>query len=168
MTPHDHMAMMTAYAAWANTRLYLAASRVPETEYKADAGVAFGSLEGTLNHILAADQIWRVRLTGKGEAPTTLDAILHDNIRGLRAARKLEDMRLSRYVMRLTNEELAGPVTYRRVSQPDGAITQSVHAVLTHVFNHQTHHRGQAHALLTQMGQPSVGLDLITFQRETA
>ncbi len=44
-------------------------------------------------------------------------------------------------------------------------ISQRLAPALDHVFNHQTHHRGQAHTILTALGRPSVGLDLIAFQR---
>ena len=61
--------LLAAYNAWANERIYEAASRLSDDEYRADRGVFFKSLHGTLNHLLVADRIWLRRFTGTGEAP---------------------------------------------------------------------------------------------------
>jgi uncharacterized damage-inducible protein DinB len=66
-----------AYNAWVNERLYDAASHIPDAEYRRDRGAFFGSLHGTLNHLLVGDRIWMRRFTGEGEAPTRLDAVLY-------------------------------------------------------------------------------------------
>eukprot|EP01037_Dinobryon_pediforme_P028564 gene28564-31896_t len=74
----------------------------PETrgdpDYRADHGAFFGSLNGTLNHLLATDRIWMRRFTGEGDAPTALDVILHDDLADLRAARSVEDARIIGWV----------------------------------------------------------------------
>ncbi|HSP25902.1 MAG TPA: DinB family protein [Saliniramus sp.] len=162
----SHFKMMAHYNAWANTRLYDAAAAVGAEDYHAQRGAFFGSLHGTLNHILVGDRIWMRRITGEGEAPDTLDAILHDDFASLRAARETEDARIVAYVEGLDEAALGGLFTYRTITNPVD-VTQPLGPALAHLFNHQTHHRGQAHCLLTQITGEAPSLDLIAFQRES-
>lgn len=110
--------MFAGYNAWANGRLFAAVADLPDPEYRADHGAFFGSVHGTLNHLLVGDRIWMQRLTGEGEAPTRLDAILYDDLNGLRAARVEEDARIVAFVARLTDADLARKVRYRTISRP--------------------------------------------------
>lgn len=159
-------AMLAGYNAWCNRRLYDAAAQLPDADYRADRGAFFKSVHGTLNHLLATDRIWMKRFTGQGDAPTRLDAILFDNLADLRAARETEDARIVAYIDRLTEADLAGRIRYRTITNPTD-IEQPLAPVLSHFFNHQTHHRGQVHCLLTGFGRDAPALDLIAFQRET-
>ena len=152
------------YNAWANRRLYDAAAQLADTDYRADRGVFFRSMHGTLNHLLATDRIWMQRFTGSGDAPDRLDAILHDDFAALRAAREAEDGRIVAWVGGLDVAALAGSIRYRRVSSPEEFV-QPLSPALDHWFNHQTHHRGQAHALLTGLGRAAPELDLLYYQR---
>lgn len=152
------------YNEWANRRLYDAAARLSDADYRADRGVFFRSMHGTLNHLLATDRIWMQRFTGNGEAPDRLDAILHEDFAGLRAAREAEDRRIVAWIGGLDAERLAGSIRYRRVSSPEEFV-QPLSPALDHWFNHQAHHRGQAHALLTGLGQAAPELDLLYYQR---
>ncbi len=163
-----HFAMFAAYNRWANERLYEAAARLPDADYRADRGAFFGSLNGTLNHILVADRIWMHRFTGEGPQPTQLDAILFEDLAPLGQARRAEDDRIVAYVDGLTDADLAGTFSYRTITSP-ADITQRLAPALAHFFNHQTHHRGQAHTLLTIAGGKDAAppLDLIYFQRQT-
>jgi len=161
-----HFAMLAAYNAWCNQRLYEAAAKLPATDYRADRGAFFRSLHGTLNHVLVADRIWMRRFTGEGEAPNRLDAILFDELPELRHAREAEDQRIIAYVDRLSDADLAGRIRYQTISNPV-SIEQPLAPALIHFFNHQTHHRGQAHCLLTGFGLDAPSFDLIMFQRES-
>ena len=163
---HAHLRSMAGYNAWANRRLYAAAQTVPDDAYRRPVGVFFGSLHGTLNHLLVTDRIWLRRLTGSGDAPDRLDAILFDRLADLHAARVAEDRRIEDYVAGLTAGALATPLAYRTTS--GAAETQPLWQVLAHLFNHQTHHRGQAHAALTRLGAAAPSLDLVVLQREQA
>jgi uncharacterized damage-inducible protein DinB len=162
----SQLAMLAAYNGWANRRLYAAVASLPDAEYRADRGAFFGSLHGTLNHLLVGDRIWLSRLTGSGEAPTRLDVILYEDFAALRAARAVEDERLEAYVGQLGEDDLAGTLRYRTTRSPE-LIEQQLVPLLLHVFNHQTHHRGQAHCLLTGLSGEAPSLDLLIFQRET-
>jgi uncharacterized damage-inducible protein DinB len=160
--------MFAGYNAWCNGRLYDAAAKVPDADYRADRGAFFRSLHGTLNHLLVGDRIWMRRFTGAGEAPPSLDAILYDDFDALRAARRSEDVKISRYIDRLSVADLLGTLRYRTVVRPQ-TIEQPLAPALDHFFNHQTHHRGQAHALLSAIlgNDATPSFDLIIYQRET-
>lgn len=159
-----HFGMLAHYNRWANTLLYDAASQLSDAEYRENRGAFFGSLGATLNHILVADRIWMRRFTGTGEAPATLNAILHDDFVDLRAARETEDQRIIDWVETLDDDRLAADITYSPITLP-GAIAHPLRAAIAHLFNHQTHHRGQCHMTLTAMEKPSLGLDLLHFLR---
>ena len=160
----EHFQMSAAYNAWANEAVYDAAAPLSDADYRADKGAFFGSLHRTLNHLLVTDRIWMKRMTGTGEAPATLDAILFEDFASLQAARVDQDARISAWIGTLTDTALAATFTYTPVSTPQ-PVTQRLAPVLAHLFNHQTHHRGQCHTILTALGRPSVTLDMISFQR---
>jgi uncharacterized damage-inducible protein DinB len=159
--------MFGHYNAWANSRLYDAAARLSNEQYRADRGAFFKSVHGSLNHLLVTDRIWMQRFTGEGEAPNRLDAILFETLDELRVARETEDRRIVDFVERLDEARIAGTIKYRRVSSPE-QFEQQLAPALAHWFNHQTHHRGQIHALLTGLVGTAPELDLLFFQRLSA
>jgi uncharacterized damage-inducible protein DinB len=161
-----HFAMMAGYNAWSNERLYDVAAQLSDADYHADRGAFFKSVHGTLNHLLVADRIWMKRFTGEGEAPNRLDAILFERFEDLRTARRTEDERIVAYIDTLSEADLAGSIRYRTIVNATN-IEQPLTPALMHFFNHQTHHRGQVHCLLTGLGLDAPSLDLILFQRET-
>jgi len=160
--------MFAAYNAWCNERLYDAAALVPDADYHADRGAYFKSLHGTLNHLLVADRTWMKRFTGVGEQPPSLDAILYDDFAALRVARRSQDVLIGRYINGLDDDALRGAIRYRTVTNPQ-TIEQPLAPALDHFFNHQTHHRGQAHALLSSIigNDKTPSFDLIVYQRQT-
>ena len=160
----NQFAMFAAYNSWANERLYTSAASLTSEEYNRDVGAFFRSMCGTLNHLLVTDRIWMKRFTGEGEAPSRLDTILHEDLGQLRIARHAEDRRIARYIDELEPEQVVGTFTYTPVSTPE-PVTQRLGPALSHFFNHQTHHRGQAHTILSVLGKNPPSLDLIFFQR---
>ncbi len=110
--------MFAGYNAWCNARLYAAAATVSDADYRADRGAFFKSLHGTLNHLLVGDRIWMQRFTGEGEPPPSLDAILYEDFAELRAARALEDARISGYIASLKEDDLdeAIPLSHLRAA----------------------------------------------------
>jgi uncharacterized damage-inducible protein DinB len=156
-----------AYNRWANARLYEAAFALSEADYRRDAGAFFKSMHGTLNHLLLTDRLWLKRLTGEGEHPNALDAILYEDRRALAAARADEDDRIVAYVASLDEAALDGPLAYATTSGKP--YEQKRSEILAHLFNHQTHHRGQAHTILSIVtGRAPPQLDLLLMQRGTA
>jgi uncharacterized damage-inducible protein DinB len=152
------------YNHWANKRLYAAALVMPEPQYRQRTGVFFGSLHGTLNHLLLTDRVWLKRLTGEGEHPPRLDAILFEDRNELARARMAEDARIARVIGGYSEADLGTVLSYQTLS---GAPQQQVLAeILLHLFNHQTHHRGHAHACCSiATGTEPPSLDLLLFQR---
>lgn len=159
--------MFAAYNGWANARLYDAASALSEEEFRRPTGAFFSSMMGTLNHVLVADRIWLKRFTGEGAAPARLDEILHHDFAELRKAREEEDAFISAWIGSMDDRDFTGRFAYMTVSDMR-TVSQRLAPALAHFFNHQTHHRGQAHMILTSLGKPSVELDLIYFQRTEA
>jgi uncharacterized damage-inducible protein DinB len=160
-----HFTTMAAYNRWANVRVYNHAAVLPDELYRKPIGVYFKSLHGTLNHLLTADRIWMCRLDGKGDHPDRLDATIHDDFASLREARVAEDQRIVSFVDGLDDADLEKLCDYKTLKgTPD---RQQVRDILAHLFNHQTHHRGQAHAALTALGvsEPEP-LDLLIMLRE--
>jgi uncharacterized damage-inducible protein DinB len=162
-----HYRMFGRYNAWANARLYDAAARLGSEQYRADRGAFFKSVHGTLNHLLTTDRIWMQRFTGTGTAPDRVDAILFETLNELRPAREAEDRRIVDFVDSLDDGRIAGSIRYRRVSTPE-VFEQQLAPALAHWFNHQTHHRGQIHGLLTSLVGQAPELDLLFYQRLSA
>lgn len=138
----EQFEMFAAYNRWANGLVYQAAGDLNREELYRSTGAFFGSLVGTLNHLLAADRIWMRRFTGSGEAPTALDAVLHPEFDDLAVARRAEDERIIDWVSGLTEEMLVSNFSYTPLTNPT-VMTQRLRSALSHLFNHQTHHRGQ-------------------------
>lgn len=164
MSQRDHFRQLAAYNSWANARLYEAAFALDEEAYRRPVGVFFSSLHGTLNHLLLTDRIWLERLTGEGDHSDRLDAILYDDRRELAAARAAEDQRLTRVVDGYDEQAYTRPIVYRTTRGV--AHEQPLHDILAHLFNHQTHHRGHAHACLSILtGTEPPSLNLLSLQR---
>ncbi|MDM9629230.1 DinB family protein [Rhizobium sp. S152] len=159
-----HFQMLADYNRWANARIYDACAALPDADYRADRGAFFGSAHRTLNHLLVADRIWLRRITGNGVAPMELNVILHDDLSELRRAREAEDRRFIDLTASFGPEDFERLVHYTPVTVPE-PMTEPLGVMLAHVFNHQTHHRGQVHTILTSLGQSSVVLDMIAFLR---
>jgi uncharacterized damage-inducible protein DinB len=160
-----HFVMMATYNAWANARLFRMAGALQDELYRREVGAYFKSLRGTLNHLLAADRIWMHRLTGVGDHPDRLNAILFDDLPSLHAARVEEDSRIIGFVQELEEPGFEEVLEYRTLNGTPQR--QRRREILAHLFNHETHHRGQAHAILTVLGvtEPDP-LDLLIMLRE--
>ena len=158
----EHFDQLAAYNRWANRRVYNDASTLPDEVRKRGAGLFFGSVHGTLNHLLVADYIWMRRFTGDGPQPERLNQILYEDFGELRAAREREDERIFGFITGLDGYDRV--ITYQ--NSTGKTFQQALGGALTHFFNHQTHHRGQVHAGLTIAGiREPAPLDLLVLQR---
>jgi uncharacterized damage-inducible protein DinB len=159
-----HFQQFATYNRWANARLYEAAFALDDADYRRDVGAFFKSMHGTLNHLLLTDRIWLKRLTGEGEHPDRLDAILFEDRKLLAVARADEDERLLGYVSSLDEAEFESALRYRTTRGNEFEHKRC--DILSHLFNHQTHHRGQAHTILSICtGREPPLLDLMGMQR---
>jgi uncharacterized damage-inducible protein DinB len=157
-----HLDQLATYNRWANRRVYDDAATLADAVRKRPAGVFFGSLHGTLNHMLVADYIWMRRFTGDGPQPERLNQILHEDFAELRTAREQEDERIFGFVTGLTDYDRV--LSYQ--NSTGKTFQQQLGPALAHFFNHQTHHRGQVHAALTISGiREPASLDLLGLQR---
>lgn len=166
----EHARVMARYNRWMNDKLYAVAEKLGDEERKKDRGAFFGSIHRTLNHLLLADRVWLGRFVGvtlpEGDMGPggirTLDQELFADFDELRRERTKTDDDLDAFVATLTDEKLAGPLRFMR----RGAMNEFPlwHAV-AHVFNHQTHHRGQVTTLLVQAGHDPGSTDLIAMLR---
>ncbi|HZT19785.1 MAG TPA: DinB family protein [Dongiaceae bacterium] len=159
---------LARYNAWANWRLYEACAQLDDAERKKPRPCFFGSIHRTLNHILVGDRIWLSRLTGGSHGIARLDQELYADFEELRAARTTEDERLIGVVGSYDDGELAGAFSYRSMAGEERR--QPLVQILSHVFNHQTHHRGQVHALLsgTAVAPPSLDLHYMAWEDSPA
>jgi len=159
-----HFDQLAAYNRWANGRLYDEAAKLPDEARKRPVGLFFGSLHATLNHLLVTDYIWLRRMTGEGPQPERLNQILHEDFAALRVAREAENTRIVNFVTGLQPADYDRLLAYR--NSTGTLFQQRLAPALTHLFNHQTHHRGQAHAALTILGvREPASLDLLVLQR---
>lgn len=159
-----HFQMYAHYNQWANERLYDVVSGLSDEDYRRDLDLFFHSINGTLNHLLVTDRVWMKRFTGEGDHPKSLNAIICDQFADLRYERIQEDRRLCNWIDGLNGEALAGRFSYLTITDMR-TISQRLAPALAHLFNHQTHHRGQVHAALTRLGSSIPSLDLIEYQR---
>jgi uncharacterized damage-inducible protein DinB len=150
------------YNQWANARLYDAVAKLPDAEYRKTRQSFFKSIHGTLNHLLVTDRIWLSRIEPP-QVVMPLNSILYEDFAALRAARAAEDRRVVSLVGAMTAETLSGDLVYTNNSGT--AFTTPMAQVLGHLFNHQTHHRGQAHDQLSQTDIAPPELDLIYYLR---
>jgi uncharacterized damage-inducible protein DinB len=155
---------LARYNAWANRRLYDACAQLSVADYRAKRPSFFGSIHATLNHILVGDRVWLSRFEGRSSGIKSLDEILHDDLAALRAAREAEDAHILAYVGTLDGDLERRTLRYRNMAgEPQET---PLGWTLAHVFNHQTHHRGQVHALLSSTPVAPPSLDLIYFLRD--
>jgi uncharacterized damage-inducible protein DinB len=149
---------LARYNTLANRRLYETCACLSGVERKEDRPAFFGSIHGTLNHIMVGDRIWLARFGGEKVPSTNLDAVLYEDFDELRRARVSEDERIEAFTFSLDEELLGGTIRY---TNNEGKIyVDPVNLLVAHFFNHQTHHRGQIHDMLTQTEVPPPVLDL--------
>lgn len=153
-----HFRALAAYNRLANLRLYGSCARLGEVELKAHRPSFFGSIHGTLNHVMVGDRIWLARFAGEAVPSTDLDAILYEDFGGLWEARREEDARIEALVAGIEEGFLRGEIHY--VNNEGRACADPVDLLVAHLFNHQTHHRGQIHDMLSQTSVPPPVLDL--------
>lgn len=162
----DHYLMFAAYNKWANDILYNAVAELSDEQYRKDCDAFFGSVHGTLNHILVGDTLWMSRFQGKDSNIKSQDVILHEDFETQKNARSAMDARIIEFVKNLSKEDLEINIRFQTIINPE-TITHPFSPALAHFFNHQTHHRGQVHCLLSRLTGDAPPLDLIYYQRES-
>ena len=156
-----YVQLMAAYNAEMNRRLYAAAGRLDEAARRADRGAFFGSIHATLSHLVWADRIWMHRFAGWERPPGGIpgSTTLFTDFAAMRQTRMALDADLTAWAAALAPGWLDGDLVWfsgatgREQRRPKPV-------VVVHMFNHQTHHRGQVHAMLTASGEQTGDTDL--------
>lgn len=164
ITP-DYVRTMARYNRWQNESLYGAAGTLSDAQRKENRGAFFGSIHATLSHLMFGDGIWMSRFTANdsfkpraGGRPGGVDA--YPEWETLKAARVALDERILSWANTVSDADLDGDLTWfsglakTERTKPRGLL-------IAHMFNHQTHHRGQAHCLLTSFGAKPDDTDLM-------
>lgn len=163
----SYFASLARYNAWANNRLYAAVAELHPAEIAAPRIGFFPSLLKTLNHLVVTDRIWLTRLTGIPDpSARALDQIVATEFTDLTEARAALDQRIIAFVNDLPDARFGEVLSYQTMAGIPHETPVSL--VLGHMFNHQTHHRGQAHGMLSGTRVPPPSLDLVMFLREEA
>jgi len=161
ITP-SYVRTMAAYNTEMNRRLYGAAARLSEAERRAPRGAFWGSIHGTLVHILWGDSQWMSRFDNWPRPPIPIKESDHfiEDFAELAAARDKADADIARWAGTVDASWLDEDLVWF-----SGAASREIRApkrlLVAHFFNHQTHHRGQAHALLTAAGEATGDTDLL-------
>ncbi|MCZ6764389.1 MAG: DinB family protein [Alphaproteobacteria bacterium] len=162
MISPDYVRTMAAYNAWQNDGLYAAADGLTEAERRTDRAAFFGSIHGTLAHILWGDRIWMHRFAATPKPNISNIARSVDekpDWTELKAARQAFDRTIADWADGLAEADLAGDMTWHSAAV-DREVSKPHWLLVTHFLNHQTHHRGQVHAMLTAAGAAPGDTDL--------
>ncbi|HVV49237.1 MAG TPA: DinB family protein [Polyangia bacterium] len=143
--------LMAEYNRWMNRKVYAACGTLSDEERRRDRGAFFKSIHATLDHILGGDGGWMARFTGKSYPVRAPGALLHEDFEELRVARVAMDQEILTWARALTPADLAEPMTWT-AKLYGFTQTHPRWVQVVQMFNHQTHHRGQVHALLTAAG----------------
>lgn len=161
----DYFRTLARYNRWANHRLYAVCAELPLDEFEQPRAAFFGSIKGTLNHLVVGDRAWLDRLEGMPAEIRAYDQVMGDDLKSLWHVRMEQDARIIVLVDDLGPEELAETLHYTSIAGDKSSLRTDW--VLAHMFNHQTHHRGQAHGLLSQTTAMPPPLDLTIFLKES-
>jgi len=153
--------LLANFNKWTNEKIINSCKKLTETEYKKDREAFFSSIHGTLNHLLVVDRAYIFHIEGKDHGLKSLDQILYENLFQLEKARIEEDKRLVDLVNNLLEESINKEITYNGFET--GKTTYTINTILITLFNHQTHHRGQIHNMLSQAGIKPPQIDIPDF-----
>lgn len=167
MITQSYLRTMARYNQWQNESLYKAAYNLTDAERRLDRGAFFGSIHKTLSHIYWADRIWlsRFDVCEPPNVPILQSGSFVEDFGELRAMRTELDSLLINWC----DDYATGPIK-GKLQWYSGAIKSDAEAplsvVFVHFFNHQTHHRGQVHAMLTATGERMEDTDLFLMPQE--
>jgi uncharacterized damage-inducible protein DinB len=160
----EQFRMMAGYNGWMNEKLYAVCATLSDEERKRDRKAFFRSIHRILNHLLLTDRGWLGRFTGAPWTFRSLDQELYADFDELRRERAHTDAAIEQYTAALTAERLLEDFSY--TTYAGRKFTHPLGPAVTHLFNHQTHHRGQLTTLLSQLGIDPGVTDLIAYYRE--
>ena len=154
----DVFRTLARYNKVANARLYEQCGKLELAEYRRERAGSFGSIHALLNHTLLGDRIWMSRFAGGGSRTPPLNTILFETFAELSAARSEQDAGIESFFANVDDGFVSRSLSYTNSLGKD-CTDSAPHAVL-HFFNHQTHHRGQVHVMLSQTEVRPPSLDM--------
>jgi uncharacterized damage-inducible protein DinB len=154
----DAFRMLARYNRIANERLYETCAQLDPVEYRRERQGSFGSIHRLLNHVLLGDGFWMSRFSGAGQTTPPLNTVLFEGFGELRAARAAKDAEIEAFFEKADGEFMQMQMRY--VNSLGKACVENVPVAVLHFFNHQTHHRGQVHVMVSQTGIKPPSLDL--------
>jgi uncharacterized damage-inducible protein DinB len=154
----DAFRMLARYNRIANERLYEKCGQLDPVEYRRQRQGSFGSIHGLLNHLLLGDRIWMSRFAGGGNTTPPLNSILFDTFPELRSARATQDEEIESFFAKAGADFLNLQFSY--VNNQGKDYVETVPVAVLHFFNHQTHHRGQVHLMMSQTDIKPPSLDM--------
>lgn len=160
-----YVTTLAEYNRWANRRLYAACAELTRQEYHKARPSFFGSIHGTLNHLILTDRNWFGRIEGNDPRLAPLNRVLYETFDELKGAREQEDQHILEVITGIDEDRLAADLEYSNTRGE--RFTTPLHLLLGHLFNHQTHHRAQVHDMLSQTEISPPPLDLLHFLRGT-
>ena len=155
-----HARLMADYNRWMNVRLYAVCAELDDAERRKDRRAFFSSIHGTLNHLLLGDRIWLGRFLDEPFVVESLDEELYADFEELSRQRAITDDVIDRWVGELTDEQLNADFAYTSIVNP-APRRCPLWILVTHLFNHQTHHRGQVTQMLSALGVDYGTTDLV-------
>ncbi len=154
----DAFRMLARYNRIANERLYEKCGQLDPVEYRKQRQGSFGSIHGLLNHLLLGDRIWMSRFAGSGKTTPPLNSILFDTFPELQSARAAQDEEIEAFFASVDAGFLHRQFSY--VNNQGKDYVETVPVAVLHFFNHQTHHRGQVHVMISQTAIKAPSLDM--------
>ena len=161
MTAITNFQLLANFNTWANKKIFSACKELDDTEYMKNRKAFFSSIHGTLNHLLVVDSAYISRMEDTDHGLKSMDQILYENLFQLEEARIKEDKRLVDLVNSLSEKSIHKEITYKGFET--GNTTYTINILLITLFNHQTHHRGQIHNMLSQAGIKVPQIDIPDF-----
>ena len=171
MSLKQHFELMAEYNQWMNEKVYGAAGNLSNSALLEDRRSFFGSILGTLNHIVVADRIWLKRFAAQPAGaevlseiselpvPESLDQVIFENLNEWYSHRKWLDEKIIEWISGLADSDLDFVLSYQNTKGVPA--TKRFSFLIYHFFNHQTHHRGQVTTLLSQSGEDVGVTDLL-------
>jgi uncharacterized damage-inducible protein DinB len=155
-----HFRMLARYNRLANERLFEKCAQLDDAEYHKSRPGSFGGIHANLSHILRGDRIWMERFEAGNPNPPS-HAVVFEDFAALRSARIAEDARIEQFFSQADAAFFDRPLHYSNLKGEP--CTDPAAVIVSHLFNHQTHHRGQVHVMLSQtpVGAPTLDLHRI-------
>lgn len=164
MDLRQHLNLMAGYHPWAFGRLYEQVDLLSEAEYRGDCDLHFKSIHGTLAHLLLVDLLWQCRMEHRKPDFPTLEADIEPDRDRLRERLLTQAGGWPERLAATDDEALSGDLSFRNLA--GDAFTLPLACLISHVFNHGTHHRGQVSAALTGFGRTAPVMDFPYYLRE--